>query len=99
MKEKVPTFLFWGSYNPDRIELNSGTESLNKHLHFYLLKYNFAVKGNFKVIVYDGCLSVFCNAFNSERLILEPTCHKSPGNPSWSNLKKPHVVFITLVFF
>lgn len=57
MKEKAPTFLFWRSYNPDRIELNAGTENLIKHLNFYLLKH-------LKVIVYNGCLPVFCDAFN-----------------------------------
>ena len=82
MKEKVPTFLFSVSYNPDRIKLNARTERLNKHLAFYLLKYNFFVKGSLNVSGYDDFLSVFCDAFNLKRLIIEPTCYKNPENLS-----------------
>ena len=82
MNEKVRTFLFSISYNPDRTKLNARTERLNKHLAFYLLKYNFVVKGNLNVSVYDGCLSVFCDGFNLKRLIIEPTCYKNPENLS-----------------
>ena len=84
-KEKLAIFLFWSSFNPNKIEIK--IESLNKRLALYsLINDSFTALRDLNGSVNDTNLSVFCDDFNFKSLIRETKCYINPDKLSCIDL-------------
>ena len=75
------------SYNPHKSNIFKLIEILSKNLDLQSSHYESnIIIGDFNVGVGDPHINDFCNAYNLNSLIKEPTCYKNQDNPSCINL-------------
>ena len=75
------------SYNPNKNNINNHLEIISKALDAFSTKYeNIILPGDFNVCVDDEAMRNFCNSYNLNSLIKQPTCFKNPENPSYIDL-------------
>ena len=72
------------SYNPHENNISNHLHRLNKGLHVYLKYYdNLLILGDLNSELKDNCLNDFSNVNSLNK---EPTCFKTPNNPSCIDL-------------
>ena len=75
------------SYNPHKSNIFKHIEILSKNLDLQSSHYESnIIIGDFNVGVSDPHINDFCNAYNLNSLIKEPTCYKNRDNPSCIDL-------------
>ena len=75
------------SYNPHKNNISNHLHHLEKVLDVYLKHYdNLLILGDLNSDLKDDCLNSFSNVNNLKSLNKEPTCFKSPNNPSCIDL-------------
>ena len=80
-------WLVFGGYNPDKHHINHFLSNMGPILDFYMAKYdNFLLLGDFNSEMSDTRMIDFCETYNLNNLIDEPTCFKNPQNPSTIDL-------------
>ena len=71
------------SCNPNKNAIKNHLEILYKGLALYSSKYeNFVVLGDLNIGMVNSDMTVFCDTYGLRCLIKEPTCYKTPENPS-----------------
>ena len=89
------------SYNPNKNNIKNHLEIISKALDAFSTKYeNIILLGDFNVCVDDETMRNFCNSYNLNNLIKQPTCFKNPENPSCIDLiltNKPRFFLSTCV--
>ena len=75
------------SYNPNKNTITDHLEILRRNLDLYSAHYeNLIIIGDFNTDINQSCMKSFCESYTLPSLIKEPTCHKSPQNPSCTDL-------------
>ena len=70
-------------YNPQKENINYFLEKVSLEVDKLLSKYeNLLMLGDWNSAVTEECMSQFCDMYDLENLIKEPTCFKSTENPS-----------------
>ena len=70
-------------YNPQKENISYFLEKVSFEVDKLLPKYdNLLMLGDWNSAVTEECMSHFCDMYELENLIKEPTCFKSTGNPS-----------------
>ena len=70
-------------YNPQKENINHFLEKVSLEVDKLLSKYdNLLMLGDWNSAITEECMSQFCDMYDLENLIKEPTCFKSNGNPS-----------------
>ena len=71
------------SYNPNRDVISNHIGVLSDFLDFHSSTYNnIIILGDFNVGVEEPHMKVFCENYNLQNLIKQPTCYKSPSRPT-----------------
>ena len=82
------------SYNPNKSNISRHLDTLWKSLDLYSAHYeNTILIGDFNVSFNDPHMESFCELYRFKSLIKDPTCFKSPENPSYIDLiltNSPH---------
>ena len=80
-------WLICASYNPHKRNISNHLHHLSKGLDNYIGNYdNILLLGEFNSEFSEPCLNDFCDIYNLKNLVKEPTCFKSPDNPSCIDL-------------
>ena len=75
------------SYNPHRNMIGNHLRALSEKLDIYAASYdNFIILGDFNIEVEEQQIKDFCDNYSLKSLIRQPTCHKSPSNPTCIDL-------------
>ena len=75
------------SYNPNFCNLPVHLNAIDKAIEFYSKTYDkILIAGDFNAQVSDIKLDTFCSIWNLKSLGKEPTCFRSPNNPSCTDL-------------
>ena len=70
-------------YNPHKEKISYFLRNVGKELDKYLTNYeNLLMLGDWNSSVTEKAMTEFCEMYNLENLIREPTCYKSAENPS-----------------
>ena len=76
-------WLLFGGYNPNKESISNFLDFIGNSLDTYIRNYdNLLIMGDFNTEMEVEPLKDFCDAFNLQNLIKEPTCFKSVLNPS-----------------
>ena len=76
-------WLFMGGYNPASETSSYFLDHVSKSLDKTMANYdNILILGDFNSTMSDVPMKNFCELYNLENLIKEPTCYKNPNNPS-----------------
>ena len=76
-------WLIMGGYNPHKETISYFLSHVSKELDKLLPKYeNLLLLGDFNSTMSEKAMKDFCEMYNLENLIKEPTCYKNPSNPS-----------------
>ena len=71
------------SYNPNRNEISNPIGALSDFLDFHSSTYNnIIILGDFNVGVEEPHMKTFCENYNLQNLIKQPTCYKNPSRPT-----------------
>ena len=71
------------AYKPNKNNIKNHLEIIRKALDaFSAIHENIILLGDFNVSVDDETMRNLCNSYNLNSLIIQPTCFKSPENPS-----------------
>ena len=80
-----------GGYNPHRDSTSYFLSHIGKALEELLDNYdNIILLGDFNSSQEEQCMNDFCETYNLENLIKEPTCFKNPNNPSSIDVMLPN---------
>ena len=72
-----------GGYNPNNERTTYFFNQISKAIDMYLKDYeNIILIGDFNTTIAETTTSDFCQMYNLQNLINEPTCYKNPKNPS-----------------
>ena len=72
-----------GGYNPNNERTTYFFNQISKVIDIYLKDYeNIILIGDFNTTIAETTTSDFCQMYNLQNLINEPTCYKNPKNPS-----------------
>ena len=81
------TWLLCGTYDPHRNNIGKHLDFLSKNLALYSLAHdNYIVIGDFNREADSEEMLSFCDTFDLTSLTTEPTCYKTPDNPSCIDL-------------
>ena len=70
-------------YNPHKEDISKFLDGISEEMDKFLPKYeNLLMLGDWNSDVTEGRMAEFCEMYNLENLIKEPTCFKSTENPS-----------------
>ena len=84
---KKRKWLVFGGYNPEKRQINHFLSNVGPILDFYMGKYeNFLLLGDFNSEMSETPMIDFCETYNLNNLINEPTCYKNPQYPSTIDL-------------
>ena len=73
----------YGGYNPNNERTTYFFNQISKAIDMYLKDYeNIILIGDFNTTIAETTTSDFCQMYNLQNLINEPTCYKNPKNPS-----------------
>ena len=76
-------WLIVAGYNPHKKKISYFLENISKELDKYLPHYeNLLMIGDWNSAVTETEMKGFCEIYNLENLIREPTCYKNAENPS-----------------
>ena len=76
-------WLLMGGYNPGKDTISRFLGYVSKAIDANMSIYeNFIFMGDFNAASSDCSLYEFCDVYNLQNLIDEPTCYKNPNNPS-----------------
>ena len=76
-------WLLMGGYNPNNERTTYFFNQISKAIDMYLKDYeNIILIGDFNTTIAETTTSDFCQMYNLQNLINEPTCYKNPKNPS-----------------
>ena len=76
-------WLVVAGYNPHKEKISYFLRNVGKELDKYLTNYeNLLMLGDWNSSVTEKAMTEFCEMYNLENLIREPTCYKSAENPS-----------------
>ena len=76
-------WLLMGGYNPANDTTSYFLDHVSKSLDKNMANYdNILIIGDLNSTMSDGPMKNFCEIYNLENLINEPTCYKNPDNPS-----------------
>ena len=71
------------SYNPNRNAISNHIGELSDFLDFHSSTYNnIIILGDFNVGVEEPHMKKFCENYNLQNLIKQPTCYKNPSRPT-----------------
>ena len=77
----------FGGYNNNKLNINRFLDKLGPIFEQYISKYdNFLLLGDFNSDTTEISMSEFCDTYNLQNLIIDPTCYKNPLNPSLIDL-------------
>ena len=80
-------WLVGGSYNPSKTMIARHLEILDKHLNYYLSRYdNIILMGDFNSEPHEHNMEEFCALHNLKNLVHMPTCYKNVEHPSCIDL-------------
>ena len=83
MTIRTSKWLLGEGYNPHKDGIASFLNYLSKRIDKYLAKYeNILIVGDFNSEVNETHMNDFCELYNLQNLIDDPTCYKSSNNPS-----------------
>ena len=83
IKLRNKKYILVGGYNPHRDSTSYFLSHIGKALDELLGNYdNIILLGDFNSSQEEQCMNDFCETYNLENLIKEPTCFKNPNNPS-----------------
>ena len=83
MRIRQSKWLIIGGYNPHKENISYFLQNIGRELDKYLPKYdNLLLIGDWNSAVTEKEMREFCETYNLENLIKEPTCYKNPENPS-----------------
>ena len=75
------------SYNPHQNMIGNHLRALSEKLDIYSSSSNkFIIVGNFNIEMEEQQIKAFCNNYGLKSLIRQPTCYKSPSNPTCIDL-------------
>ena len=74
------------SYNPHFCNLPVNLNAIDKVVEFYSETYKILIAGDFNAQISNIRLDTFCSIWNLKSLGKEPTCFRSPNNPSCTDL-------------
>ena len=76
-------WLLVGGYNPKKEHASYFLEHVSNHLDTIMACYdNILLLGDFNATIHDEAMKDFCELYDLENLIREPTCFKNAENPS-----------------
>ena len=71
------------SYNPHKNTIGNHLRALCEKLDIYSSSYsNFIIPGDFNIEVKEQQIKAFCDNYGLKNLVRQPTCCKSPSNPT-----------------
>ena len=74
-------------HNPNRNAVGYHLETLSDFLDFHSSSYNnIIILGDFNVGVEEPHMKTFCENYNLQNLIKQPTCYKNPSRPTCIDL-------------
>ena len=80
-------WLFCLSYNPHKSMITYHLQEIGKGLDFYISNYDkILLMGDFNSEMFEASMNSFCNLYNLNCLVQEPTCYKNPERPSCIDL-------------
>ena len=83
MRIRQSAWLIVGGYNPHKNNISYFLHHVGRELDKFLPKYeNLLILGDWNSTVTEKEMKEFCEMYNLENLIKEPTCYKSTENPS-----------------
>ena len=75
------------SYNPHKNMIGNHLRALSEKLDIYSTSYdNFISLGDFNIEMEEQQIKDFCDNYSLKSLIRQPTCYKSPNNPTYIDL-------------
>ena len=83
LKLKNTKWLLMGGYNPHKGSISYFLSHISKEIDAKMNNYeNLILIGDFNAVNSDLSLTEFCEMYKLKNLITDPTCYKSPTNPS-----------------
>ena len=83
LKLRSENWLINCSYNPNRNAISNHIGALSDFLDFHSSTYNnIIILGDFNVGVEEPHTKTFCENYNLQNLIKQPTCYKNPSRPT-----------------
>ena len=75
------------SYNPHKNMIGNHLWAISEKLDIYSTSYgNFIILGDFNIEMEEQQVKDFCDNYGLKSLIRQPTCYKSPSNPTCIDL-------------
>ena len=75
------------SYNPAKSNISSHLSMVGRSLDSYMSSYdNFLVIGDLNSEISEMAMSEFCETYNLQNLVKDPTCYKNPSKPTCIDL-------------
>ena len=83
MRIRESRWLVVVGYNPHKDKIKAFLDKISKEVDKFVPKYeNLLMLGDWNSTVSENDMAGFCEMYNLENLIKEPTCFKSDENPS-----------------
>ena len=80
-------WLVFGGYNHNKLNAVNFLTNLRHTLDHYMSQFdNVLLLGDFNLEPFESCMDEFCQIYNLNNLISEPTCFKNPLHPSLIDL-------------
>ena len=74
-------------YNPAKSNISSDLSIVRRSLNSYMSSYdNFLVIGDLNSEISEMAMSEFCETYNLQNLVKDPTCYKNPSKPTCIDL-------------
>ena len=83
-KKKILIFCL---YNPAKSNISSHRSIVGRSVDSYMCNYDiFLVIGDLKSEISEMALTQFCETYNHQNLVKDPTCYKNPSKPTCMDL-------------
>ena len=74
-------------YNPAKSNISSHRSIVGRSVDSYMCNYDiFLVIGDLKSEISEMALTQFCETYNHQNLVKDPTCYKNPSKPTCMDL-------------
>ena len=84
---RATKWLIFGGYNNNKVNIDNFLATMGPHLDYYLPKFdNLLLLGDFNSEPHETAMKEFCDIYNLQNLIKDPTCYKNALNPSLIDL-------------
>ena len=75
------------SYNPAKSNISTHLSIVGRSLDSFMSSYdNFLVIGELNSEIIEMAMSEFCETYNLQNLVKDPTCYKNPSQPTCIDL-------------